>query len=358
MKIALFGFPQTGKTTLFRLLTGFEPPAHAAHGETQVAMAKVPDPRLPVLTEMYKPRKTVPATVEYLDLPAMEKGQAAKVLPLDQLRTADALVHVVRAFEDENVPHVEGSVDPARDVALMETEFVLADHTVAERRIEKLQLSVQKTNRDEEKKELALIRRLLEALEAETPLRNLELTDAERALIRGYTFLSLKPLLIAVNAGEDDAGKLEQGAAAFGLEEIAARPHTEVVALSAKIEHEIAQLDDADAASFRADLGIETSALDRMIRASYALLGRHSFFTVGEDEVRAWTIGVGTVARKAAGTIHSDIERGFIRAELVAYDDLIAAGSWSACRDKGTLRLEGKDYVMKDGDVVNFRFNV
>nr|NIM02130.1 redox-regulated ATPase YchF [Acidobacteriota bacterium]NIM62941.1 redox-regulated ATPase YchF [Acidobacteriota bacterium]NIO60623.1 redox-regulated ATPase YchF [Acidobacteriota bacterium]NIQ31714.1 redox-regulated ATPase YchF [Acidobacteriota bacterium]NIQ86984.1 redox-regulated ATPase YchF [Acidobacteriota bacterium] len=281
-----------------------------------------------------------------------------KVLPLDQLRNADALAHVVRAFEDENLPHSEGSIDPARDVASMETEFILADQIVAEKRREKLALQVQKTNSPEEKKELDLFERVVEALEEETPLRNVEFSEAELLTLRGYTFLSLKPLLVVVNAGEADAGKLDRGAAAFGLEEVATHPSTEVVALSARIEAEIAELDEEDAASFRADLGITEPALDRMIRASYALLGRISFFTVGEDECRAWTIRRGTAARKAAGAIHTDIERGFIRAELIAYDHLIAAGTWNAGKDNGTLRLEGKDYVMADGDVVNFRFNV
>ena len=358
MKLALFGFPQTGKTTLFQLLTGTEVPDHVAHGETQVAIAKVPDGRLGTLTEMYKPKKTTPATIEYLDLPAMEKGQASKVLPLDKLKTADALVHVVRAFEDDAIPHVEETIDPARDAMAMETEFLLADQIVAERRIERLELNIKKMNKAEDKAELELMRKLLAALEDETPLRNLELTEQDEQLIRGYTFLSRKPLLIVVNAGEDDASKLEQGAAGFGLDQVAGKPLTEVVALSAKIENEIAQLDEDDAKTFQEELGITTSALDRMIRASYGLLGRMSFFTVGEDEVRAWTIGSETPARKAAGVIHSDIERGFIRAELVAYDDLLAGGNWNACRDNGTLRLEGKEYVMQDGDVVNFRFNV
>ena len=338
MKIGLFGFPMTGKSTLFQILTGVEPSAHAAPGEAQLGMTKVPEPRLDKLVAMYSPKKTTPATVEYLDLAGMEKGQAAKVLPLDQLRTADALAHVVRAFEDENIPHSETSIDPARDVELMETEFILADHTVAEKRREKLALQVKKTNQPEEKKELALFERVVASLEEETPLRNVEFNEDELRSLRGYTFLSLKPLLVVVNAGEADAGKLDQGPAAFGLETIATKPDTEVVALSAQIEAEISQLEDDDAASFRADLGIEEPALDRMIRASYHLLDRISFFTVGEDECRAWTIRRGTVARKAAGAIHGDIERGFIRAELIAYDDLVEAGSFNAGKEKGTLR--------------------
>ena len=358
MKIGLFGFPMTGKSTLFQILTGVEPSAHAAHGEAQIGVTRVPDPRLTRLSSMYSPKKTTAATIEYLDLAGIEKGQAAKVLPLDQLRTADALAHVVRAFEDENLPHAEGSIDPVRDVALMETEFILADQIVAEKRRKKLASQLQKTHTPEDKKELVLFDRVIATLEGETPLRNVEFNEHERHKLRGYTFLSLKPLLVVINTGESDAGKLDGGAGPFGLEDVAGKPHTEVVALSAKIEAEIAELDDDDAATFRTDLGIIEPALDRLIHASYNLLGRISFFTLGDDECRAWTIRRGTVARKAAGAVHSDIERGFIRAELIAYEDLMSAGSWNAGKEKGTLRLEGKEYVMADGDVVNFRFNV
>jgi GTP-binding protein YchF len=256
------------------------------------------------------------------------------------------------------MPHAEGSIDPARDVATMETELILADHSIAERRVEKLELLVKKANNDEDRRQLEVLKRVLEALERETPLRNVDFSMDDRKLLRGYTFLSLKPLLVLVNAGEDDAAKLDGGAEAFGLAEVDRHPETHVTALSAKIEAEIAQLDADDADAFRADLGIAEPALDRMIRASYALLGRISFFTVGEDECRAWTIRRDTPARAAAGTIHSDLERGFIRAEVVAYDHLVDAGTWNACRERGTVRLEGKDYVVADGDVLNVRFNV
>lgn len=358
MRIGLFGFPQTGKSTLFTLMTGAAIPAHGGRGEVPVGVAKVPDPRLWRLSSMYKPKKTIPATVEYVDLGGVKKGEAAETLPLEALRSVDALAHVVRGFRDDAVPHAEGKVDPARDASTMETELLLADHTIAERRLEKLELNLKKMNKDEDRKELELLRRCLEALEREQPLRNLELAEEEEKRLRGYTFLTLKPLLLIVNADEADASRLKEGAAAFGLEGMATRPHTEVVALSARIEAEIGQLEQADAAAFMADLGIAEPALDRCIRASYHLLGRISFFTVGDDECRAWTLRRGTPARKAAGVIHSDIERGFIRAEVVAYDDLVAAGSWAACRDKGTLRLEGKDYIFQDGDVTNFRFAV
>ena len=359
MRIGLFGFPMTGKSTLFHLLTGAVPPAHhAARGEAQIAISRVPDARLDRLVELYRPKKTTPATIEYLDLPAVEKGHTADVLPLDQLRTADALAHVVRAFEDDSVPHTEGAIDPARDVATLETEFILADHTIAERRVEKLDLLARKTNREEDKRDLELMRKVLSQLEREIPLRNVEFDEHERHALRGYTFLSLKPLLVAVNAGEADASRLGEGAAAFGLGEIASRPATEVVALSAKIEGELAELGPEDRRAFMADLGIRESALDRLIRASYHLLGRISFFTAGDTECRAWTISRGTNARTAAGTIHSDMERGFIRAEVVTFEDLIAAASWGAARERGTLRLEGRDYVVRDGDVIVFRFNV
>jgi GTP-binding protein YchF len=356
MRIGLFGFPQTGRSTLFGLLTGTD--ARASRGELQVGVSRVPEPRLDRLAALYKPRKVTPATIEYLDLVGVNKGEAADVLPLDQLRFADALAHVVRGFEDESVHHVEGSVDPARDVATMETELLLADHSIAERRIEKLEPIVSKTNRNEEKKELALLRAVLSGLERGTPLRDAEFSPEDEKLLRGFTFLTLKPLLVVVNADEKDAARLDEGAAAFGLADYAGRPSTEAVALSAKIEAEIAGLDAEHAAEFRADLGIREPALDRMIRASYRLLGRVSFFTVGEDECRAWTVRRETRARNAAGTIHSDIEKGFIRAEVVPCQALLDAGSWSTARERGALRLEGQDYRIQDGDIAHFRFNV
>lgn len=358
MRIGLFGFPRTGKSTLFRLLTGAPPAPPGAREAFQVGVAKVPDPRLLRLSEIHRPKKTTHATVEYLDLAGVVKGEAAEALPLEALRTVDALAHVVRAFRDASVPHAEGPVDPARDAATMETELILADHTIAERRLEKLDAMVKKTNRDEDKKEVETLRRVVSSLEREVPLRDVPFSDEERRRLKGYTFLSMKPLLLVVNADEEDASRLDEGAAAFGLLPFLERPETEVVALSAKIESEIAQLSPEDALAFRRELGIAEPALDRMIRASYRLLGRISFFTTGEDECRAWTIRRGTRARAAAGTIHSDLEKGFIRAELVPYDELVLAGSWNAAKEKGKLRLEGKEYEMRDGDVVHFRFNV
>jgi len=265
---------------------------------------------------------------------------------------------VVRAFNDDAVPHNEGPVDPARDVATMETELILADHAIAEKRIEKLELLIKKTKRDEDVRELDLLRRCLETLERDEPLRNLELNAEDSKRLRGFTFLSRKPLLIIVNADEADASRLDDGPSAFGLETFDGKPATQIVAMSAKIESEIAQLDSDDAETFRDELGIDEPAIDRMIRGSYRLLGRMSFFTVGEDECRAWTIDHGTRAHDAAAAIHSDIQRGFIRAEVLPHEDLVIAGNWAACRGAGKIRLEGKDYVVQDGEIVHFRFNV
>jgi len=358
MRIALFGFPMTGKSTVFSLLTGLEAPSHAARGEVVVGVSKVPDPRLDRLSDIYRPKKHTPATVEYIDLAGIEKGEVATGLPIDKLRTADALAHVVRGFGDDDVHHVEDTIDPKRDWETMETELLLADHTVAERRIGRLEELVGKPNREDERRELELLRKCLDALERGEPLRNIDLSDEEQLRVRGFAFLTMKPLLVIVNADEADGALLDRGPEAFGLEEAAARPDTEVVAMSAKIEAEIAHLDRENAEEFRADLGITEPALDRVIRASYRLLGNISFFTVSEDECRAWTIRRGSSARGAGGAVHTDIERGFIRAETVAYDDLVTVGSWAACRDKGTVRIEGKDYVVRDGDVIDFRFNV
>src|SRR5262245_30209246 len=254
MRIGLFGFPRTGKSSLFSILTGAAAPVAGGRDVVHLGVAKVPDTRLDVLSAMHKPKKTTPATVEYMDLAAIEKGEAAEVLPLEQLRTVDALAHVVRAFRDESIPHVEGAIDPPRDAATMETELILADHTIAEKRLQKLDLALKKTHHEEDKKDAETLRRCLGALEKEIPLRNLELSEEEMKRLRGFTFLSLKPLLLVVNADEGDARKLDQGAEAFGLQEFARHPNTEVVALSAKIEAEISQLDRADAEAFRAEL--------------------------------------------------------------------------------------------------------
>ncbi|PYT08986.1 MAG: redox-regulated ATPase YchF [Acidobacteria bacterium] len=360
MKIGLFGFPQTGKTTLFNTLTG----ASAAVGatgrpETHVGVARVPDERLDRLSAMFRPKKTTHATIEYIDPIGVEKGEARKSDSfLQELKQAEALAHVVRGFENDSVPHSQGTIDPRRDVETMETELILADHTLAVRRAERLEQSIRKSGREEDRRELELIRRCIDALERETPLREIPFTDEDSRRLRGFAFLSAKPLLIVLNAGEKDAGRLESALAERGLTRFAGKKEMAVCAASAQIEMEIARLEPPDARAFMDELGLGEPALDRIIRSSYALLGLVSFFTVGEDECRAWTIRDGTRALQAAGTIHSDIERGFIRAEVVEWKALLEAGSLAAARERGKLGLEGKDYRVRDGDVVHFRFNI
>jgi GTP-binding protein YchF len=310
------------------------------------------------LAEMYRPRKKTPATIEFVDVPGVAKGEGRALVDLPALRGVDALVHVLRAFESDVAPHPEGSVDPLRDAHMLELELILADLGAVERRLERLEANIKKANKADDVAERAVFLKMKDALEAEKPLRELELSDEERRRLRSYSFLSGKPVVLAVNMGErevrDAAAYLERG----GLQSLAARPGFALCPVSAPIEAEMTQLAPEDARAFREDLGLAEPGLDRVVRASYALLGLISFLTAGEDECRAWTISRGTRAQQAAGAIHSDIERGFIRAEVVGFDDLVAAGSVAACRDKGTLRLEGKDYVVRDGDVINFRFNV
>jgi ribosome-binding ATPase len=356
---ALIGLPSTGKSTLFQLMTSAKD-APRGHGkmETAVGISKVPDDRLDRLTAMYNPRKRVPATIEFTDIVAPGKTGAAALVDVVGYKNADALVHVVRAFRDEAVAHPAGSVDPARDAQAMEDELILADLGVVERRLERLEKDIKKNKSAELEKERDLIVRCREALENGQPLRAIGLEGEDRRRLRGFQFLSAKPLLLVINLDEADvsaAASLEDAAARTGLTAFLSRAATGAVPVCAKIELEIAALDPADATAFLADLGLRESGLDRVIRASYDLLGYMSFFTVGDDECRAWSIPRGTIAQEAAGEIHSDIARGFIRAEVVAYDAFIARGSMAACKDAGELRLEGKEYIVKDGDIINFR---
>jgi GTP-binding protein YchF len=358
---AVIGFPSTGKTTLFQLMTSVRD-APRGKGDVSVGISRVPDERLDKLTAMYNPRKRVPATVEFTDIiaTARSSGGAQLLVDVAGYRNADALVHVVRAFRDAAVPHPSGSVDPARDAQAMEDELILADLGVAERRLERLEKDLKKARTAELEKERDLVERCSAALERGEPLRALALSGDDLKRLRGFQFLSAKPLLLVINVDESDIGDIGNDVQAIatktGLTPFLARAATKAVALCAKIELEIADLEGPDAAAFLADLGLAESGLDRVIATTYDLLGYMSFFTVGEDECRAWSIARGTSAQLAAGEIHSDIQRGFIRAEVVAYDALIARGSMAACREHGEVRLEGKEYIVQDGDIINFRF--
>jgi ribosome-binding ATPase len=365
MRIAIVGLAGSGKTTVFNTLTR----GHAETGgygglAVNVGVVKVPDERLTRLTELFSPKREVPADVTYVDLPAPPAsidGRAADIPPdqLAHLRTADALLHVVRAFEDPAVPHPEGSVDPARDLERLELELVLADLAVAERRLERLTTSGRhgtSAEREQNERELVVLEPLAEGLRAGRPVRAMGLGPDESKLLRGFGFLTEKPVLVVLNIGEDQVGRAAELAA--GLRGESPSPGTEMEALSARIEMEIGELDDAAAAAFREDLGLTGSSLDRVIQTSYRLLGLISFFTAGPDETRAWTVPDGATAVDAAGTIHSDLARGFIRAEVVPWDELLALGSIAEARKAGKLRSEGKTYRMKDGDVVEVLFNV
>jgi hypothetical protein len=317
-------------------------------------VARVPDPRVDRLSALFKPKKTTYATFEVVDLAGIEKGERT-ALDAKEFRNADALLHVVRAFDDE----ARGAPDPRRDILDLELELIFADLEVVDRRVERLEVSIKKQRKDAEVKEQALLARLKLELESETPLRAVTMTPDEERLLRGFTFLSYKPILHLVNVEEAAIAEGGRVAERYGLTEVAARPQTRVGWVSAVIEAEIARLEGDEQQAFLADLGLTEPAINRVLRDAFALLGLVSFFTTGEDEVRAWPIPAGTRAQDAAGTVHSDIARGFIRAEVNGYDELVAVeGSFADLRARGQLRLEGKDYVVQDGEICHFRFNV
>jgi GTP-binding protein YchF len=367
-KLVIIGLPGSGKTTVFNALTR----AEAATGtfgssgdEPNLATVKVPDKRLDTLTEMFNPQRKVQADVQYLDVAGIAKGIAEKGMSgalLGHLAQADALVHVVRAFEDENVPHSEDTVDALRDIETLDLELLFSDLALVEKRVQRIEAQIGKTRGPERElleRELVLMKKLLVALEDNTPLRELvdDLEEDETRMLRGFGFLTAKPLLVLLNIGEDQLGDPGAGLLASAQDKFNA-PRVMVDTIAGKIEMEIGQLDEDDAAVFLSDLGITESGLDRIISKSFDLLGLMPFFTVGPDECRAWTIRQGATAVEAAGEIHTDIQRGFIRAEVVGYDAMIEGGTMAEVRKAGAFRREGKTYVVQNGDIINFLFNV
>ncbi len=366
VQLVLIGLPRSGKTTVFNALTRAQATTGGFSGaeeEPNLATVKVPDPRLDVLTRMFNPRRTVPAEVQYYDVAGLARGVHERGLSgrlLGYLSQADALVHVVRAFDDPAVPHPEGSVDPLRDIETIDLELAFSDLAIIEKRLARIRSMLGKVRgaeREAQEREAELLGRLQAALTGGTPIRQVELSAEEEKALRGFGFLTAKPLLILLNLGEELLGEPAERLLAEASERYG-RPGVAVDALPGKLEAEIAQLPDEDARAFMEELGIQEPGRDRVIRLSYTLLGLISFFTVGPDEVRAWTIRRGTTAVEAAGTIHSDMQQGFIRAEVVSYDDLVRTGSLAEARRAGVLRLEGKQYVVQDGDVLHILFNV
>ncbi len=366
MEICIIGLPKSGKTTLFNALTkgtaetrAYAPAALAPN----IGIAKVPEPRLTALTGLFHSKKTTAAEIKYVDIAGstktFSKSDGFDGQLLNYLSNADALIHVIRTFEDDAVPHIEGSVDPKRDASMLDMELLFSDLAIIERKIQKLESSLKSSKpaeRENALREHALMHKIKEELEKEIPIWRQNLSPEEMKALANYQFLTAKPMLIVVNIGEEQLSRADEIEAQFSA--IYPNAKVDIIALCGKLEMELTQLGDADAEVFRRDMHLSEPALNRLIKRSYNLLGLISFFTTGEDESKAWTIRNDTQALKAAGKIHSDIERGFIRAEVVHFDDLISAGSMAEARKRGLLRLEGKVYTVKDGDVINFLFNV
>jgi GTP-binding protein YchF len=356
MKTGIIGLPQVGKTSLFTMLTKVEAAAHGTNPrEAHLGIAKVPDDRLDRLAALYNPKKLVHTSVEYSDVAAIGQTALKETAYANNLRTVDALAHVVRAFDDPSIPF--GEIDPLRDIRNVDFDLIVNDLGQVEKRLERLEKDLKKQRTAELEKENELIIRCKAHLEAEKPLRELEMSADEKKRIRGFMFLSHKPILYVVNVNESsDLGKELEGAVAkYGLTAVASRPNAGATAICGKVEAELASMPDEDAADFLSSYGLTESGLTRLVRKTYELLGLISFFTVGEDECRAWTTERGSRAQIAAGAIHSDLEKHFIRAETIHWDKLLEAGSEANAKAKGWLRLEGKDYIVQDGDVLHIR---
>ncbi|MCU0240218.1 MAG: redox-regulated ATPase YchF [Pyrinomonadaceae bacterium] len=365
LQAGIVGLPNVGKSTLFNALTAQEAALAANYPfatiEPNVGVVAVPDERLQVMEKLVKAQKVVPATVEFVDIAGLVKGASEGAglgnQFLANIRETDAIVQVVRCFDDDDIIHVEGSVNPIRDIETIQLELALADLQSLEKRRDKAQRGSKSGDKDA-KRDIEIIEKLLPVLEDGKPIRSMNLSDDDKAVIKTWFLLTTKPTIYAANVDEDSLMSPDDNPYVKQVKDFATAENSETVVICAKLEADLVSLEEAERAEFLKDLGVDSSGVDELIKSAYRLLGLMSFLTAGEKEVRAWTIPIGTKAPQAAGEIHSDIERGFIRAEIIGYEDLVACGSRKAASEKGLARLEGKEYVMKEGDVVDFRFNV
>jgi GTP-binding protein YchF len=358
MKSGIIGLPQVGKTSLFKILTKVDvATGHGGSRDAHLGVATVPDERLDRLAALYNPKKTTHATIQYVDVAAIGQEALKEANFLANLRQVDSLTHVVRAFDDPSIPHAKGDINPLRDIKDVEFDMMVSDFGQIEKRLERLVKDLKKMRTPDLAKEDEILKKCKEWLETEKPLRELEMTPEDKKRLRGFMFLSEKPILYVLNIGESTqlAGDIANAPQKYNIAEAASRPNTGATAICGKVEAELAEMSDEEAAEFLGSYGLQESGLARLINKTYELLGLISFLTAGEDECRAWTITRGMRAVEAAGAIHSDLEKHFIRAETIHWDNLLEAGSEAAARQKGTLRLEGKDYIVKDGDVMHIR---